>query len=118
MGPTHTMIASKCSHIQVAVVDINQERIDAWNSDTLPFMNRDFDQIVKESRNENLFSQQRLIVTSKNQKLFSSVLIRQPKTMDLGWGRLQTFALSKLVPEELLKFQQVQRSLSKNLRCL
>ena len=54
-GPTMAMIASKCSHIQVAVVDINQERIDAWNSDTLPIYEPGLDQIVKESRNENLF---------------------------------------------------------------
>ena len=40
-GPTMAMIASKCPHINVAVVDINRERIDAWNSDTLPFMNLD-----------------------------------------------------------------------------
>ena len=33
------------------------------------------------------FSQQRLIVTSKNQKLFSSVLIRQPKDYGSGLGQ-------------------------------
>ena len=49
------MIASKCPHIQVAVVDINQERIDAWNSDNLPIYEPGLDEIVKESRNENLF---------------------------------------------------------------
>ena len=29
------MIASKCPHIKVTVVDISQKRIDQWNSDEL-----------------------------------------------------------------------------------
>ena len=49
------MIASKCPHINVAVVDINRERIDAWNSDTLPVYEPGLDEIVKKSRNQNLF---------------------------------------------------------------
>lgn len=35
-GPTMTMIARKCPDIRVDVVDINAERIAAWNSDSLP----------------------------------------------------------------------------------
>ena len=34
-GPTMAMIASKCPHIKVTVVDISQKRIDQWNSDEL-----------------------------------------------------------------------------------
>jgi UDPglucose 6-dehydrogenase len=30
-GPTMAVIALKCLNIKVTVVDINQERIDAWN---------------------------------------------------------------------------------------
>ena len=48
------MIASKCPHIQVAVVDINQERIDAWNSDTLPIYEPGLHEIVQGARGENL----------------------------------------------------------------
>ena len=53
-GPTMAMIASKCPHIQVAVVDINQERIDAWNSDTLPIYEPGLHEIVQGARGENL----------------------------------------------------------------
>ena len=31
-GPTMTVIADKCPDVKVTVVDINQSRIDAWNS--------------------------------------------------------------------------------------
>ena len=35
-GPTCSIIAQKCPEIEVIVVDLSQQRIDAWNSDTLP----------------------------------------------------------------------------------
>jgi UDPglucose 6-dehydrogenase len=35
-GPTCTILAHKCPHIQVNVVDLSVERINAWNSDNLP----------------------------------------------------------------------------------
>ena len=35
-GPTCSIIALKCPHIQVYVVDLSAERIAAWNSSRLP----------------------------------------------------------------------------------
>lgn len=35
-GPTCAVIASKCPDIQVNVVDMSIERIQAWNSSNLP----------------------------------------------------------------------------------
>ena len=35
-GPTMAVIAFKCPDIQVSVFDVNQSRVDAWNSDDLP----------------------------------------------------------------------------------
>ena len=34
-GPTMAVFANKCSNIQFKVVDINSERIQAWNSQDL-----------------------------------------------------------------------------------
>ena len=35
-GPTMSMIAHKCPDIRIDVVDINEKRIAAWNSEALP----------------------------------------------------------------------------------
>lgn len=35
-GPTCSVIAQMCPSIKVTVVDVNEARINAWNSDTLP----------------------------------------------------------------------------------
>ncbi|QHI68223.1 UDP-glucose 6-dehydrogenase [Tichowtungia aerotolerans] len=54
-GPTMAMIAKKNTNVQVTVVDINQQRIDAWNSDNLPIYEPGLDEVVNEARGRNLF---------------------------------------------------------------
>ena len=49
------MIARKCPEHRVTVVDINAERVAAWNSDKLPIYEPGLDDIVKECRGRNLF---------------------------------------------------------------
>ncbi|MBG7611716.1 nucleotide sugar dehydrogenase [Polaribacter sp. BAL334] len=57
-GPTMTVIADKCPHINVTVVDLNKERIAAWNDenlDNLPVYEPGLDQVVARARGRNLF---------------------------------------------------------------
>ena len=57
-GPTMAVFAEHCSNIKIAVSDINKERIDSWNQkDTskLPIYEPGLDQIIKKTRNKNLF---------------------------------------------------------------
>jgi UDPglucose 6-dehydrogenase len=54
-GPTMAMIAAKCPNIRVEVVDLNQARIEAWNSDELPVYEPGLDAIVASARGRNLF---------------------------------------------------------------
>lgn len=54
-GPTMAMIAHKCPDIQITVVDINPDRIAAWNSDNLPIYELGLDELVFECRDRNLF---------------------------------------------------------------
>lgn len=53
-GPTMAMIAAKCPDIKVTVVDMNQARIDAWNSDVLPVYEPGLDSVVASARGRNL----------------------------------------------------------------
>lgn len=57
-GPTMSVLAQKNPDIQVTVVDINQQRIDAWNHsdlDGLPIYEPGLKEVVAEARNRNLF---------------------------------------------------------------
>lgn len=49
------MIAYKCHDVEVYVLDINQKRITAWNSEQLPIYEPGLDEVVKERRGNNLF---------------------------------------------------------------
>lgn len=57
-GPTMSVIAQKCPHIKVTVVDINKARIEAWNDDDLsklPIYEPGLAEVVSEARGRNLF---------------------------------------------------------------
>ncbi|RIB16017.1 UDP-glucose/GDP-mannose dehydrogenase, partial [Gigaspora rosea] len=54
-GPTCAVIAYKCPHIQVTIVDLNETRINAWNSDNLPIYEPGLDKVVFDRRGKNLF---------------------------------------------------------------
>lgn len=57
-GPTMAVIAQKCPQIQVTVVDLNQERIAAWNNEdvtTIPIYEPGLAEVVAEARGRNLF---------------------------------------------------------------
>ena len=54
-GPTMAMIALKCPEIRVTVVDVNAQRVAAWNSDTLPIYEPGLDEVVRKCRGRNLF---------------------------------------------------------------
>lgn len=57
-GPTMAVIAQKCPHINVTVVDLNVERIAAWNdvdTNNIPIYEPGLSEVVAEARGRNLF---------------------------------------------------------------
>ncbi|KAI3440580.1 UDP-glucose 6-dehydrogenase [Psidium guajava] len=54
-GPTMAIIALKCPSVEVAVVDISEARIQAWNSNQLPIYEPGLEEVVKQCRGRNLF---------------------------------------------------------------
>jgi UDPglucose 6-dehydrogenase len=57
-GPTMAVIAEKCPHIKITVVDLNEKRIAAWNDKdihNIPIYEPGLPEIVSNTRNKNLF---------------------------------------------------------------
>ena len=57
-GPTMAIIAQKCPHIKVTVVDLNEKRIAAWNDpdvENIPIYEPGLSDVVAEARGRNLF---------------------------------------------------------------
>ncbi len=81
------MIAMKAPDIRVEVVDKNEARIAAWNSDQLPVYEPGLDDVVKQSRGRNLF-----FTTEVNRAIQEAdiifVSVNTPtKTYGVGAGR-------------------------------
>jgi UDPglucose 6-dehydrogenase len=89
-GPTMAVIADRCPHIQVTVVDLNAERIAAWNDpdlSQLPVYEPGLDVVVGRARGRNLhFSTQVEAAIAAADLVFISVNT-PTKTRGLGAGQ-------------------------------
>lgn len=86
-GPTCSVIAYKCPEIQVTVVDISRQRIDAWNSEELPIYEPGLFEIVKEVRNRNLFFSTDVESAIQSADLIFISVNTPTKTFGMGKGR-------------------------------
>jgi UDPglucose 6-dehydrogenase len=86
-GPTMAMIAKQCPDIPVHVVDLNQARIDAWNSDTLPIYEPGLDEVVREARGRNLTFSNRIDEAIREADMIFISVNTPTKTFGIGAGR-------------------------------
>ena len=89
-GPTMAVIAHKCPDIKVTIVDLNAERIAAWNDEDLsklPVYEPGLDEVVASARGRNLFfSTDVEKAIDEAQMIFISVNT-PTKTYGLGKGK-------------------------------
>ena len=105
-GPTMAVIANKCPHIDVNVVDINEKRIKEWNNNDLsklPIFEPGLKEIIKSCRGKNLhFSSDIKKHIEIADMIFISVNTPTKKTgigagqaSDLKWVESSTRQISK-----------------------
>ena len=88
-GPTMSVIALNCPELRVDVVDINKQRIDAWNSDDfsqLPVYEPGLSSIVKKCRGINLFFSCKVEECISNADIIFISVNTPIKTKGLGAG--------------------------------
>ena len=101
-----SMIAQKNPNIKVTVVDINKDRIDAWNSvdlSKLPIYEPGLDKVVSESRGRNLF-----FSTDVDKAIFDSEMIfisvnTPTKTYGAGKGMAADLKYVELCARQIAK---------------
>ena len=81
------MIASKCPDIRVDVVDLNAERVAAWNSDKLPIYEPGLDEIVAGSLGKNLFISTDVEAAIADADIIFVSVGTPTKTYGMGAGR-------------------------------
>jgi UDPglucose 6-dehydrogenase len=81
------MIALKCPGIKVHVVDINKDRINAWNSSSLPIYEPGLDEVVFKARGRNLFFSTDIEAGIKEADIIFVSVNTPTKTFGAGAGR-------------------------------
>jgi len=86
-GPTMAMIAKQCPDIPVHVVDVNQLRIDQWNSSNLPIYEPGLQDVVEEARGRNLTFSTDVEGAIKSSNIIFISVNTPTKTFGIGAGR-------------------------------
>ena len=89
-GPTMAVIADRCPDIQINIVDINIERINAWNDNDisqLPVFEPGLDQIIKRCRNKNLHFSNDIKTHIENADMIFISVNTPTKTSGIGAGQ-------------------------------
>jgi UDPglucose 6-dehydrogenase len=86
-GPTMAMIAKQCPDIQVHVVDLNQSRIDQWNSSDLPVYEPGLQEVVEEARGRNLTFSTQVDKAIRDAHIVFISVNTPTKTFGIGAGR-------------------------------
>jgi UDPglucose 6-dehydrogenase len=86
-GPTMAMIAAKCPQYKVTVVDVNEEKIKAWQTDELPIFEPGLLDVVKIARGRNLFFSTKLVENIKDSEIIFVSVNTPTKTFGEGAGK-------------------------------
>ena len=89
-GPTMAVFASHCPEIEIKVVDMNKERIDAWNSSNLnelPIFEPGLCDLIKKYRNKNLFFTTKLRESISEADMIFISVNTPTKTKGVGAGQ-------------------------------
>ncbi|PKN10961.1 MAG: nucleotide sugar dehydrogenase [Deltaproteobacteria bacterium HGW-Deltaproteobacteria-5] len=105
-APSMVMIACKCPDYKVTVVDINSQRIAAWNSDQLPVYEPGLEKIVKKTRGRNLFFSTDIEnQIAENDIIF--VCVNTPtKTFGAGAGQAADLQYWEKTARQILEYSQ------------
>ena len=105
-GPTMAVIADKCPELTVTVVDINADRIAAWNSEELPIFEPGLDEIVKRCRGRNLFYSTDIENGIKNADVIFISVNTPTKTFGAGAGRASDLQFVERTARSILQYAE------------
>ncbi len=105
-GPTMAIIAQKCPHIKVTVVDLNEKRIAKWNDEdvnNIPIYEPGLADIVKEARGRNLFFSTDVEAAIDDAELIFISVNTPTKTYGSGKGMASDLKYIELCARQIAK---------------
>ncbi len=108
-GPTMAMIALKCPDYRVTVVDINAERIAAWNSDRLPIYEPGLDEVVRAVRGKNLFFSTDIEKGIRENDIIFVSVNTPTKTFGVGAGMAADLQYWEKTARQILRYAETPK---------
>ncbi len=107
-GPTMAVIALKCPHINVTVVDANPEKIKAWNGplDSLPVYEPGLVAVVKEARVRNLFFSEDIAGNIEKADMIFMAVNTPTKTEGEGAGMASNLRYIEACARDIAKYSK------------
>ncbi len=102
-GPTMAMIAAKCPQYKVTVVDINKEKIRAWETDKLPIYEPGLLDVVKIARGRNLFFSTEIEANIRESDIIFVSVNTPTKTFGEGAGKSADLQYWEKTARDILK---------------
>ena len=106
-GPTMAVIADRCPNVKVTVVDIDSQRIKAWNEtdlSKLPVYEPGLDQVIKRVRGKNLFFSTNLQPAIASADLVFISVNTPTKTTGIGAGQASDLSWAENCARQVSKF--------------
>jgi UDPglucose 6-dehydrogenase len=105
-GPTMAVLAQKCPHIKVTVVDLNKQRIADWNDadlNKLPIYEPGLADVVAEARNRNLFFSTDVDKAIEEAQMIFISVNTPTKTFGIGKGMAADLKYIELCARQIAK---------------
>ncbi len=107
-GPTMAVIALKCPHISVTVVDANPEKIEAWNGplDRLPVYEPGLANVVNQARGKNLFFSNNIAENIEKAEMIFMAVNTPTKTEGEGAGMAADLKYVEACARDIAKYSK------------
>jgi UDPglucose 6-dehydrogenase len=108
-GPTMSVIALKCPEIKVTVVDLNTDRIAAWNDKdlkNLPIYEPGLDKVVEKARGKNLFFSTDVDSAIKEAQMIFIAVNTPTKTYGEGKGMAADLKFVELCARQIAEISE------------
>jgi UDPglucose 6-dehydrogenase len=107
-GPTMAVIALKCPHINVTVVDANPDKIKAWNGPlgSLPVYEPGLAEVVKEARGRNLFFSEDISGNIEKAEMIFMAVNTPTKTEGEGAGMAADLRYFEASAKDIAKYSK------------
>lgn len=108
-GPTMAVMAKHCPEYKITVVDIDDARILAWNSDDLPIYEPGLSKIIESVRGKNLFFRNNIPKAIKEADIIFVSVNTPTKDFGVGKGMASNLEYWEKAAREILEYSTTSK---------